>query len=71
MAQGEALDRRRSGNPRVDRVDAWTTDQSIAHMPIKKSYNGHDSITGGVSDASDQDPKAEIKSVGSSFKGFI
>ena len=48
---------------RIDRVDARTTDQSIAHVPIKKSYNGHDSIARGASDALDQDPTAAIKCI--------
>ena len=57
------LDRAEHRISRVDSVDARTTDQSIAHVPIKKSYNGHDSIAGGASDASDQDPTAAIKCV--------
>ena len=35
----------------------------ITHVPLIGSYNGRDSIAGGASDASDQDPTAAIKCV--------
>ena len=47
----------------ADRVDARTTDHLIAHMALIRSYDGHDFISGGAYDVSDQDPTGEIKSV--------
>ena len=48
---------------RVDRVDPRTTDHDQDHVPLIGSYNGRDAIVRGASNASDQDPTADTKSV--------
>ena len=42
MAKGEASDRRRIGNPRVNRMDARSTESNQSTWLNEKSYNGSD-----------------------------
>ena len=49
VAEAEALDRQRSGNPRVDRMDARTTDGDQTHVLKSMRYNGYDLIWQGAS----------------------
>ena len=63
VAKGEASDSRRIGNPRVDRVDAWTTNHDQSTCIKRKNYNGSDETSGSSSRSPDRDPRGAMQSV--------